>query len=112
MGQFRQYQSLESAIKALKLDHFTCDFKFEGKKLCCVSNASCYSPQEMQLVEYHRFEPIESGESIIVYAIICEDGTKGLLIYSYDTKIDMNLISFFDKVRIATEEEAILESKS
>lgn len=109
--RLKQYNSLESAIQALKLDEFSCEFAFAGDKLCCVDNGRCYGPSDMQLAEYHRFEAEDFSQTTMVFAVICDDGTKGLMTYTYGSKIDMNIITFFDKVKILSEDHIKTQSR-
>ena len=100
---FKQYKTKEDAIKSLKSDHFSCEFEFNEGKLCCKDNNKCYSPSNLYLVEYHRFTE-DDDQVVIIYAILANDGTKGMIQYRFDEKIDMEMITFLDKVKIATEE--------
>lgn len=99
---FKQYKSKENAIQSLKSDHFSCQFEFEDGKLFCKDNNKYYSAQDLYLVEYHRF--IESDQIVMIYAILANDGIQGLIEYSFGPKINMEMISFLDKVKIVTEE--------
>lgn len=99
---FKQYKSKANAIQSLKSDHFSCEFEFEEEQLCCKDSGNCYRPSELYLVEYHRFD--QENQVAMVYAILCNDGNKGLLQFTYNSKIDMNIITFLDKVKIVTEE--------
>ena len=99
----RHYETKEEAIQSLKSDHFSCEFVFDDGKLCCTDNHKCYLPSDLYLVEYHRFTE-EEDQVAVIYAILANDGAKGIIEYRFGAKVNMDIITFLDKVRIAAEE--------
>lgn len=62
----------------------------------------------MCLVEIHRFkEQNMLANFSIVFAVFCNDGTKGLVISTGATHSDMNLIRFMDKVKVVCNSEEV-----
>lgn len=60
-----------------------------------------YSPSDMTIVEYHRFEGMSNPSDMsIVFAVEAEDGRKGTIISTYGAYANMKLVEFMDKVKI------------
>jgi len=60
-----------------------------------------YSPSEMTIVEYHRFEGMSNPSDMsIVFAVESEDGRKGTIVSTYGAYANMKLVEFMDKVKI------------
>ncbi|MCB0640014.1 MAG: phosphoribosylpyrophosphate synthetase [Phaeodactylibacter sp.] len=103
---FNQYQTLVYAEDALRKRGFTHTFKFEAGKMHCLENGRSYQPQDMVISEYHRFEGMSNPSDMsILFAIICADGLKGLIVSAYGPVANMALIQFLDKVKILRREE-------
>lgn len=100
--KFNQYGTLVEAEMALRSKGFTENFVLEKEReLRCTTNNEIYTPEDMHILEYHRFEGDSNPDDMsILFAVICEDGTKGTIVSSYGAKVDIDLLSFMDKVRI------------
>ncbi len=92
---------MTEALTQLQRKGFTDGFKLENKKLKCLESGNTYTPDDLNIVEYHRFEGESNPSDMsVVFAVKCKDGTKGTIISSYGTYANMPLITFMDKVKI------------
>lgn len=99
--KFNQYDTLIQAERQLKSKGFKKDFNIAGNTMICRQTEKKYTPDEMRIVEFHRFEGMSNpADMSILFAVVCNDGEKGLITSSYGPQIDMKLISFLDKVKI------------
>ncbi|HMQ48510.1 MAG TPA: hypothetical protein PKA00_11740 [Saprospiraceae bacterium] len=101
-----QYDTLVQAEQVLRERNFKNSFKLENNKMVCLETGNAYSSDEMAIVEYHRFEgETNPGDMSILFAVLCWDGEKGLIVSSYGPKSDMELFEFLNKVKIARKEQ-------
>jgi len=60
-----------------------------------------YQAADLAIVEHHRFKGLNSSlYKTIIFAIECTDGTKGIIISTYGSFANMQLIKLMDKVKI------------
>ena len=72
-----------------------------SKKISTNVGAKEFSPEEVKINEFHRFEGESNpADTSIVYAIEAKDGTKGLLIDSYGADSSIAIDQFIKKVEI------------
>ena len=99
--KFNQYETLIQAKRQLKSKGFKKDFNIAGNTMVCKQTEKKYSPNEMRIIEFHRFDEINNpADMSILFAVVCNDGEKGLITSSYGPQIDIKLSSFLDKVKI------------
>ena len=103
-----KYDSVSIATKSLREKGFTNSFELENGKMKNTDSGKSYTPDEMEVIEYHRFEgPSNPGDMSIVFAVECEDGAKGLVVSSYGTYSDEDLDKFMDEVPIRDRSKAV-----
>lgn len=79
-GYEEDYKAIESGLKALKT----------GK---------VYQPEEVQVVDFHRFEGnSDPGDESILYAIETTDGGKGTLVDAFGPGSDGKVTAFMQQV--------------
>lgn len=100
--KLNRYTSVVHATKGLRQRGFKDEFKLkEGNTMKNLTTGSFYSPEDMKIVEYHRFEGMSNPSDMsIVFAVEGKDGRKGTIISSYGTYANMKLVEFMDKVKI------------
>jgi hypothetical protein len=93
-------KTLASCINKLVLDGYTEDFKItEEGKLATHSDEHAYSPEEVHVVNFFRFEGAsDPADSSILYAIETDDGKKGTLTDAYGPYAEPQVSKFFKKV--------------
>jgi hypothetical protein len=98
---FTKYRTLVEALDQLSRKGFTHSFKLIEGKLANLETGKSYRPEDLRIVEYHRFEGDSNpADMSVVFAVKCCDGRKGTIVSSYGTYADMPLITFLDKVKI------------
>lgn len=72
-----------------------------------VKSKKSYAPQDMEIVEYHRFEGASNPSDMsIVLAVEGKDGIKGIIISPFGMYADVKMIEFIDKVKIKERESS------
>lgn len=97
-----QYTSVAHATKGLRERGFKDEFKLEDpQKMKNLTTETIYKPDDMVIVEFHRFEGISNPSDMsIVFAVETNDGRKGVVISTYGVYANMKLVEFMDKVNI------------
>ncbi len=103
-----QYDNLVEATEALKKRGFNHSYELKGEQLHCFDNDKLYNGDQLEIVEYHRFEGMTNpAAASVVFAIVADDGTKGTIISTYGAYMDAKLAEFLDKIKIQNQEERI-----
>lgn len=101
-----QYSTLVDAMRGLKERGYTHEFKLREDEMECLETGEKYQPDDMKIVEYHRFEGMSNpADMSAIFAVECEDETQGLVVSSYGPYADIELINFLDKVKIENSDE-------
>ena len=99
--KLNKYRDLEEAVDGLRNRGFSYNLKLSNSNVTCLSTGEQYEPEQLQIVEYHRFESeSETATSSIVFAIQCDDGVSGILIHHYRDNISLKMILFMSNVKI------------
>jgi len=94
-----QMTTLSACLAKAKQDGFTADFEFRGGNLCVPGTDKCYSPEQVNIENFYRFEgESDPGDNVILYIIKTSDGTKGTLSDAYGTYADARLSAFMQEV--------------
>lgn len=93
-------KTLASCINKLTLDGYTEDFKVtEEGHLGGLHNEKNYSPEDVHVVNFYRFEGAsDPADNSILYAIETSDGIKGLLTDAYGPYAEQLVTTFMKKV--------------
>ena len=84
--QNNSYDTLAEAQLALSARGFTKSFEMENDKLKCVDDNKFYTPENITIVEYHRFEgDSDPNDMAVIYAVQTNDDKKGIIIDAYGT---------------------------
>ena len=99
MQDKEEERSLINVEKRLDREGFIADFKVTQGKLCVMGTDKMYAADEVQIVDFYRFEGDSDPDDMsILYAIETSDGVKGTISNSYGTYADTNVDSFLKKV--------------
>lgn len=83
----------------LNSDGFTEDFRVSEGRLCLLNSDKTYEAEEVRIVNFFRFEgETDPDDMSILYAIECNDGTKGTISNSYGPMADSEVDSFLIEV--------------
>lgn len=94
-------KSLASCLTRIINEGYTEDFKVTGNGLESLNKDHSYTPDEIHVVNFFRFEgESDPDDNAILYVIEAADGTKGTLIDSYGTYNDADVSLFMKDVTI------------
>jgi hypothetical protein len=86
-------------INKLTMKGYTENFKATAKGLYAPSNEKCYSPEEVAITNFYRFEgSSDPADNTILYSLKTTDGLKGTLIDSYGAYGDKNVTAFMNQI--------------
>lgn len=89
---------LEITNKAIQ-DGYTENFKVVSEGLTSGKEEKFYTPQEVSIANFHRFEGYSNPEdNAVIYFIETNDGLKGLLIDAYGAYADAKQSNFIHDV--------------
>jgi hypothetical protein len=101
MVDMNKYETLTQALKALSERGFVHSFKLNQQQISCVETKINYLPQQIKIIEYHRFEGASNPDDTeVVYAIECKDGTLGTIVDAYGLYADASLADFLKNVEV------------
>jgi hypothetical protein len=91
---------LDKCHKKMEEKGYTNQFQSaEGGGLKCVDNDKVYTPVEVKVVDFFRFEGISDPDDMsILYVIETTDGRKGTLVDAYGLYADDNIGEFMKEV--------------
>jgi hypothetical protein len=88
-------------VRDLEERGFTANFELIGTTFRAVDSGKTFNPDDLTIVEHHRFEGSSDPEEMaVVYAIEAQDGTCGVLVDAYGVYADSELSAFLKDVRI------------
>lgn len=77
-------KSLQACLAKMSATGFTEDFKATDDGLISLRTDKVYSPEEVKIVNFYRFEGAsDPDDTSILYAIEANDGVKGTLVDAY-----------------------------
>lgn len=94
-----QMKTLSEATNKAVEKGFTETFKVVGKGLTTDTETKFYSPEEVKISNFYRFEGYSDPmDNAILYLIETNDNTKGTLIDAYGAYADARLSKFIKEV--------------
>ena|SRR5688572_1616225 len=98
-----EMKSLAPCLNKLVLDGYTEDFKVTEGGLVGVKNERKYSPEDVHVLNFFRFEGAsDPADNSILYAIETSDGTKGTLTDAYGPYAEPAVSKFMKQVEDIT----------
>jgi hypothetical protein len=92
-------KSLANCLTHMVNDGYTEDFMITEQGLRSIQHLNSYLPEEIQVVNFYRFEgESDPDDNAILYIIETIDGTKGTLVDSYGTYNDSRISNFMKNV--------------
>lgn len=92
-------KTMASCLNKLVLDGYEEDFKAAENGLLGLHNEKIYSPQEIHVVNFFRFEGAsDPGDNSIIYVIETNEGIKGTLVDAYGPYADLKVNKFMQEV--------------
>jgi hypothetical protein len=94
-----EMKTLTSVINRLTTEGFEAQFKVMKNGLKSLSTEKVYSPTDVKIVNFYRFEgESDPADNSILYAIETADGEKGTLSDAYGIYADANVAEFIKEV--------------
>ncbi|MGV3541331.1 MAG: hypothetical protein ACO1OQ_16060 [Rufibacter sp.] len=99
--QDKEELSSQTKVEAkLRKEGYTEDFRVtEDGRLATFSGNKAYSVNDVKIVDFYRFEGETNPDDMaILYALECNDGTKGTISNSYGPYADQSIDAFLKEV--------------
>lgn len=92
-------KTLVSCLNSLVKKGFTEDYKATNRGLKSIQSEKIYSPDEIKIVNFYRFEGnSDPADNSILYAIETSDGKHGTLVDAFGPYSDSKVTSFMQQV--------------
>ena len=92
-------RTLVSTTNMLDKEGFTSQFKATEKGLKSLTTETIYSPEQIKVVSFYRFEGESSpSDNSILYALETSEGERGTLIDAYGPYSDTLVTNFMSSV--------------
>lgn len=93
-------KSLATCLNRMINEGYVEDFKVTANGLEAIHNHHNYSPDQVEVVNFYRFEgESDPDDNAILYIIETDDGTRGTLIDAYGTYNDTRVTEFMKEVQ-------------
>ena len=97
----QEYVSEIDAIRDLRQRGYGVDFEFHDGVLYETASGRRFRPDELAIVEHHRFEGASDPEDMsVVYAIESDDGVRGVVVDAFGAYADPGIAAFLEKVKV------------
>ena len=91
---------------------YTETFNATRKGLQAASTSAYYTPEQVQIVDFYRFEgESDPGDESIIYVIETSDGKKGMLVDAYGVYADGLVNEFVKQVQDIAKQKATSDLK-
>jgi hypothetical protein len=101
--------TLSGCMNKLQNEGFKENFVVKGNGLAAMDSEKTYSPSEVKIVNFYRFEgDSDPGDSSILYALVTNDGLKGVLSDAYGSYADPKVSKFFADVEEINKQDQML----
>ena len=92
-------KSLATCVNRMISDGYTEDFEMTDQGLASLNKKCSYSPDQIQVVNFFRFEGIsDPNDNAVLYVIETTDGTKGTVIDAVGIYNDARIGRFMKEV--------------
>jgi hypothetical protein len=96
-----QYRTVTEALSDLARRGFTANLEYLDGALTAADTGRRFRPEELTIVEHHRFEGESDPEDMaVVYAVESRDGVRGVVVDAFGVYADPRLGEFLHSVRI------------
>jgi hypothetical protein len=102
MHGVNQYSSVSEALRDLNTRGFTDSFTVEPTGLRSMATGMFVNPEEITIVEYHRFEGETNPDDMsAVYALEYGEGKRGIIVDAYGAYADPILAEHLKKMKLS-----------
>jgi hypothetical protein len=97
----KTYKPMTEAMEGLKQRGFTANFEFLNNTFQAVDGGKTFAPDELTIVEHHRFEGASDPDDLsVIYAIEANDGTRGAVADAFGPYANPDLGAFLKTVKM------------
>jgi hypothetical protein len=97
----KTYTTMTEAMEGLKQRGFTANFEFLNNAFRAVDGGKIFAPDELTIVEHHRFEGASDPDDLsVLYAIEANDGTRGTVADAFGPYANPDLGAFLKTVKM------------
>ena len=101
--EVNQFETMVEALTSLNKQGYSRSFKLHQGKAICLETKEEISPEDMTIVEFHRFEgDTDPGDMAVIYVVECENGVNGCLIDAYGSYADREMSEFLQNVKVGS----------
>ena len=94
-----EMNSLSTCVNKLVTDGYSINFKVDEQGLVAVDEGKHYTPDQVHIKNFFRFEGAsDPADNSILYAIELDNGKKGTLIDAYGSYNDESITKFIKQV--------------
>lgn len=91
--------SLTTCVERMKQEGYREDFQVTEKGLTTFDHGKNFKPEQVSIVNFYRFEGVsDPGDSMVLYVIETDDGTKGTLADGYGAYAGEDVSKFIVEV--------------
>ena len=95
------YKTMAEAVEDLRKRGFAANFEFLDKTFRAVNSGKTFQPDELTIVEHHRFEGVSDPDDMsVLYVIQAKDGTRGTIADAFGPQANPDLGSFLKRVKM------------
>ncbi len=95
-----EFASEIDAIHDLRRRGYTADFELRDNALREIASGRQFYPDDLAIVEHHRFEGASNPEDMsVVYAIESDDGVRGIVVDAFGAYADPALAVFLKGIK-------------
>jgi hypothetical protein len=97
--QIPHMKSLALCLNKMVLDGYDDDFKIADAGLRSLKTEKIYTPEQVHVVNFFRFEgQSDPNDNTIMYVIETDDGLKGTMVDAYGAYADKQVAEFMQQV--------------
>jgi len=97
--EHQDLNTMVDCLNSLVRQGFTEDFKARSKGLESLETNKMYSPDQVKILNFYRFEGnSDPADNSILYAIETSDGKRGTLVDAYGPYADTHVTRFMHEV--------------
>jgi len=104
MNKINCFRTLTEAMEDFRKRGYTDEFTADKAGLKLVESGKIFTPEELTIVEHHRFEgESDPSDMAVIYAMESDDGQKGFYIDAFGTYSDPLAGDLLKRVKVHEE---------
>ncbi len=96
----QSYKTLSEAVEGLRKRGYTANFEFLDKTFKAVNSGKTFRPDQLTIVEHHRFEGVSDPDDMaVLYVLEADDGTRGTIADAFGPQANPSPGAFLKQVK-------------